>query len=256
MNKQTWDFVYESEDLQAAYSRFQGVIDVHFKANFKLHTFTRTYLNCHPWMTEALRTQIRLKNSKHREYVKSNNTELLESYKVTKRILHSSLRNAEIQYYSEQLEINSSDIFKSWKVLKSILALNSSSEKKKLCLTIDNEAVTNSNDIANGFNNFFVSIGPELAKDIHSDINPLNYVSSINNSIAIFDVSCAEVINVIHSLNNSSAGYDEFPTFVAKLCVESFIQPLTFLINSSLKSGVFPSEQKLARVVPIFKAGN
>ena len=74
---------------------------------------------------------------------------------------------------------------------------------------------------------FFVSIGPELAKDIHFDINPLNYVSSINNSIAIFDVSCAEVINVIHSLNNSSAGYDEFPTFAAKLCVESFIQPLT-----------------------------
>ena len=106
-------------------------------------------------MTEALRTQIRLKNSKHRKYVKSNNAELLESYKVTKKNLHSSLRNAEIQYYSEQLEINSSDIFKSWKVLKSILALNSSSEKKKLCLTIDNEAVTNSNDIANGFNNFF-----------------------------------------------------------------------------------------------------
>ena len=83
-----------------------------------------------------------------------------------------------------------------------------------------------------------------------------NGFSSINNSIAIFDVSCAEVINVIHYLNNSSAGYDEFPTFVAKLCVESFIQPLTFLINSSLKSGVFPSELKLARVVPIFKAGN
>ena len=200
-------------------------------------------------MSEALRTQIRLKNFKHRGYVKSNNAKLLESYKVTKGILHSSLRNAEIQYYSEQRGINSGDILKSWKILKSILALNNNSEKKKLCLTINNEAVTNNNDIANGFNDFFVSIGSELAKDIHSDINPLNYVSSINNSIAIFDVSCAEVINVIHSLNNSSAGYDEFPTFVAK-------QPLTFLINSSLKSGVFPSELKLAWVVPIFKEGD
>ena len=38
LNKQNWDFVYESEDLQTAYSRFQGVIDVHFKAIFKLHT--------------------------------------------------------------------------------------------------------------------------------------------------------------------------------------------------------------------------
>ena len=39
---QSWDFVYESVDLQAAFSRFQRVIDVHFNSNFKLHTFTRT----------------------------------------------------------------------------------------------------------------------------------------------------------------------------------------------------------------------
>ena len=176
-------------------------------------------------------------------------------YKDSKRILHSSLRNAEIQYYSEQYELNSGDMFKSWKVLKTILALNSNSEKIQLCLTINNVAVTNSKDIANGFNDFFVSIGPELAKDIHSDINPLTYVNSVNNSIVNFDVSCDEVKNIIHSLKNSSAGH-EFPTFVGKLCVDSDIEPLTFLINSSLETSVFPSELKLARVVPIFKAGD
>ena len=131
--------------------------------------------------------------------------------------------------------------------LKTILALNDNSEKRKLCLTINND----SKDIANGFNNFFVSIGPELAKGIHSDINPLAYVNNISDSIAIFNVSCEEVRNIIHSLKNSRAGHDEFPTFVGKLCVDSYIEPLTFLINSSLKTGVFPS---VARVVPIFKA--
>ena len=93
LTNQSWDFVTE-----VAFSRFQGVIDVHFNTNFKLHTFTRTYINRHPWMTEALRTQIRLKNSKYTEYVKSNNVDIVESYKDSKRILHSSLRNAEIQY--------------------------------------------------------------------------------------------------------------------------------------------------------------
>ena len=193
LTNQSWDFVYESEDLEAAFSRFQGVIDVHFNTNFKLHTFTRTYINRHPWMTEALRTQIRLENSKYKEFVKSNNVDIVESYKDSKRILHSSLRNAEIQYYSEQYELNSGDMFKSWKVLKTILALNSNSEKRQLCLTINNVVVTNSKDIANGFNDFFVSIGPELAKDIHSDINPLTYVNNVNNSIVNFDVSCDEV---------------------------------------------------------------
>ena len=103
---------------------------------------------------------------------------------------------------------------------------------------------------------FFVSICPELAKDIHSDINPLTYVNNVNNSIVIFDVSCDEIKNIIRSLKNSNAGHDEFPTFVRKLCVDSYIEPLTFLINYSLKTGVFPSELKLARVVPIFKAGD
>ena len=225
---------------------------MHFNTNFKLHTFTRTY----PWMTEALRTQIKLKNSTHKHYLKSNNIEVLKSYRDTKRILHSSLRNAEIKYFGDQLELNSNDIFKTWKVLKTILALNNNSHKKKLCVTIDNHPVSNRKYIASGFNDFFVSIGPKLAKDIHSNINPLTYVHNINDSIAVFDVSCVEVANVIHSLKNSSAGHDEFPTFVGKQCVDSFIDPLTFLINFSLRSGVFPSELKLARVVPIFKAGD
>ena len=113
LNNQSWDFVYESEDVQAAFSRFQGVIDVHFNTNFKLHT----YSNRHPWMTEALRTQIKLKNSMHKDYLKSNNIEVLKSYRDTKRILHSSLKNAEIKYFGDQLELNSNDIFKTWKVL-------------------------------------------------------------------------------------------------------------------------------------------
>ena len=49
---------------------------------------------------------------------------------------------------------------------------------------------------ANGFNNFFVSIGPELAKGIHSHINPLTYVNNISNSIAIFNVSCEETLKI------------------------------------------------------------
>ena len=38
--------------------------------------------------------------------------------------------------------------------------------------------------------------------------------------------------------------------------LDSFIEPLTFIINFSLHSGVFPSELELARVVPIFEASD
>ena len=40
-----------------------------------------------------------------------------------------------------------------------------------------------------------------------------------------------------------------------KKSIDNYIMPLTHVINKSLKEGVFPSELKLAKVVPIFKAG-
>ena len=48
----------------------------------------------------------------------------------------------------------------------------------------------------------------------------------------------------------------ELPPFMAKACMDEFLEPITYMINESLKSGVFPSELKLARVVPIFKSGD
>ena len=65
-----------------------------------------------------------------------------------------------------------------------------------------------------------------------------------------------EVYQVICSLKNSSAGWDDLPTLVLMKCSSSLLQPLTHLINCSLQSGIFPDELKLARVVPIFKAGD
>ena len=81
----------------------------------------------------------------------------------------------------------------------------------------------------------------------------MQYVNSIEHSIVITDISCNEVKQVISSLKNSSAGWDELPTFVAKKCVDCFIEPLTYLINASFREGIFPTELKLA---PIFKAGD
>lgn len=38
--------------------------------------------------------------------------------------------------------------------------------------------------------------------------------------------------------------------------MQLYIKPLTFLINSSLKQGIFPDDLKLAKVLPIYKSGS
>ena len=94
-------------------------------------------------------------------------------------------------------------------------------------------------------------------QSIISKIDPdLNILYYINDAIVIVNISCLEVERVISSLKNSRAGWDEIPTFVAKKCVYSYLKPLTYLINRSFTEDVFPEELKLARVVPILKAGD
>ena len=110
--------------------------------------------------------------------------------------------------------------------------------------------------IANEFNDFFVSIGDKLASKITSNINLLSFVNNISNSMVMSKVSPNEVLQIIQSLKNSSPGWDDIPTYMAKQCVNNIIEPLTYLINKYFSSGIFPIELKIAKVVPIFKSGD
>ena len=167
-------------------------------------------------MTEALRTAIKNKNKMHTNALKNNDKKLFDEYKIIKNRLTSLLHNTEIQYYSNQLDIHRNDSAKTWKVLKNIIGKERNHSNNKLSFCIDNIMVTESADIANGFNDFFVSIGPQLADKISCTVNPVSYLVSIENSIVFPEISCAEVKYIIQSLKNSSAGWDEIPTFVAK----------------------------------------
>ena len=141
--------------------------------------------------------------------------------------------------------------------IKNIIGKQGWNYSQKNTFSIDNEIIDNSGKIANEFNNFLVSIGHNLAKDISIITccgNPLIYVNSVNDSIVVQHVSVAQVRNVITSLRDSSPGWDHLSPFVMKQCVDAYVEPITVLINNSFYYGIFPGELKLARIVPIFKS--
>ena len=180
---------------------------------------------------------------------------LLDMYNRFKNNVTSQLRNAEITYFSEQLETNKHDISKSWTIIKEITGLNGSNSTIANFVINDN-IVSDKTVIAVEFNNFFVKIGSELASNISSKVNPLLYINNVLCSIVIPNVSEYEILNIILDLKNSAAGWDEFAASLGKKCIQSYIQPLTYMINMSLTEGVFPYELKLAKVIPIYKSGD
>ena len=54
-------------------------------------------------------------------------------------------------------------------------------------------------------------------------------------------------------MQNSVTGYDELPPSIMKQCVETYVEPLTFLLNMFITQRTFPSYLKIARIIPLFK---
>ena len=85
----------------------------------------------------------------------------------------------------------------------------------------------------------------------------LNKFQTNNNSIHIPELNKDEIKSTISSINNSASGYDKLPSSIMKQCIDSYIDPLTLLINQSINTtGSFPAELKIARVIPLYKGDN
>ena len=79
VEKQSWISI-NSLDVQSAFSWFQRVIDLHIGDNFPKRTFTMTYKNRLPWLTEKLRNQIKDKkcNAYHGNFKSWRSTATIE----------------------------------------------------------------------------------------------------------------------------------------------------------------------------------
>ena len=84
-------------------------------------------------------------------------------YKTLRNELASALRNSELKHYSNELELNKSDLHKTWGVPRVIIGKDVNNLKPKLQFQVNDKYVTDSLEVANSFNESFVSIGPKLA---------------------------------------------------------------------------------------------
>ena len=96
------------------------------------------------------------------------NPENVKKYKLYQNKLTFILRKAERDYFCDQLEVNKSDMKKSWKVIKHILSEQDSNMKTINYLVVEKKKIYDKKTISNTFNIFFTSIGNEFDKKIKS----------------------------------------------------------------------------------------
>ena len=93
-----------------------------------------------------------------------------------------------------------------------------------------------------------------MAENIISMRDPLSYVNNFMHSIVIYDMSEYDVKHIILSLKCNSAGWDNFPAYLDKQCIDVYITPLTFILNQSMTEGVFPEILETASVITLYKS--
>lgn len=113
-------------------------------------------------------------------------------------------------------------------------------------------------DISNSFNEYFASVGSQLAEAINTSGPPL-LVDADHGTDAIFEmqpVSRQQVLDVVKSLKGGSApGWDGISTDLIKNNIQHLLTPLHYIVNLSITKGKFPTLFKTAKVIPIFKSG-
>ena len=121
--------------------------------------------------------------------------------------------------------------------------------------------------VANEFNAFYASIGQKTVEQIkrladqnNYDLNNPSFVLrqySQEDQFSFRAVECKEVGKVIYSMpSGKAAGYDKITVRVLKHCLSSILPVLTSIINVSFATGTFPTNWKMAEVIPIPKQGD
>lgn len=113
--------------------------------------------------------------------------------------------------------------------------------------------------LAEKFNEHFLEAGKYAGSIPLPNNTSLTSCIQISNYDSIFltPTTEAEITTIINSLKNTCApGDDDISPLPIKNSISCLIEPLTYIFNQMLATGVFPDRLKIARVTVVFKGGN
>ena len=259
-----WNDVQECENVNDAYNLFilkiMKLYDTYCpmrKVRYDKRSFTK------PWLTKGLLKSCRRKNKLYYSFVENRTAANETKYKNYKNCLVKYIRLSKKMYYSRLLEKHKGDMKQTWGILKRIIRKGSQSHVKppECFVNEKNRHIRDGTAIANGFNDFFVNVGPKLAAKIDSSAcngSVVDYLSPRNeSSMYITPTSEIEVVNIVKQLKGKkSSDINNLDMNFVKQIITSISKPFAHICNMSLNAGEFPDGMKIAKVVPLYKSGD
>ena len=263
LQMQTWSEVYTTIDPNESYNAFLSIImhlyDKHCPLKKTLHTNKQKQEK--PWITRGLNNACKKKNLLYKNLLKDRNNETETRYKKYKNKLTNIIRISKKDYYHKILEQQKNNIQGTWKILNNIIKKGTGKPEYPKFLKKDNTFKENAKEIADDFNNFFVNVGPNLAKEIEEPRDKAGLDESLidqnPHSIFITSVNEQEILKIVNNFKNKkSTDHTNIDMMIVKNIIENIVKPFTHICNQSFQTGIFPNKMKTAKVIPIYKSGD
>ena len=259
--EQNWEGVVNEQDPEKSFKNFFKIFNELFNLCFPEIDLkpNKNKIKIHPWMSNGLLTSRKRKLKLLNKKIISPTNENITIFKHYNRVYVSLCRQAKFTYYNERFIFLAKDVKQTWNVINKALGRGNNKENIPKYFVSNGHILSHNLDIANGFNDFFSSVGPNLANDIPpSNINFEDFLTAGTDESFTFANITKEIIldNLKKLKSKSSSGPDNVSSKLLKSVIEPILKPLVHLFNRSFKTGYIPPELKTAKVIPIFKSGD
>ena len=165
------------------------------------------------------------------------------------RKLDALIDKAKYDYFCQKINENKDDLKKTWRLINNILGR----KRQNKLLTFPEE------DAAHNFNKYFVNVASDLvASSYPNDVDDDSFKNFLgqfdfDNENSLTDVVFKEtdLMFFISKLSNSKGTY--FAPKILKQVSYDLSSVLCKLFNKCVSEGYFPTELKVAKVIPLYK---
>lgn len=211
-----------------------------------------------PWIDANTLELIKDRNEAFRKAKVTKKKIDISKYKMLRNNVVKLIKSNKLKHYETEIDGNKHCSKKLWKTLKQLIG-----EKK--CYTgineviFGNEVCTDKIDIANRLNDYFIESINDIVENVKLNSNSL--INDDNCDIVNFNIDndCNSVINtwnsfnevnfvlvnkVIQNLDCKKSKKNDINVYIVKLLWNADSNLMMYMMNTSLKLGVIPSEWK------------
>ena len=223
--------------------------------------FNRHKHKINKWITRGILKSINTKNKLYKQLVQTStrNIDVYEHLKIRfirfRNILRQSIKDAKKIYFQNIFTKFKHDIKRTWAVINESLHRKNKSISSRM-FSHNGKTLEDPSEIANAFNEYFISIGPSLANQMDKNNNFRKYLRNPSESCLHFEpITEHKTMRIIENLKNkTSTGIDGLSNQLIKMAKNVLVKPLTIIINQMIVTGIFPDQLKISKVIPLYKA--